>query len=65
MTVGETIKMLRREKGMSQTELAAKLFVSQDTISLWECGKSYPDVNALIRLTQIFKVSSDYILGLE
>ncbi len=65
MTIGETIKALRRESGMSQTELAAKLFVSQDTISLWERGKSLPDINALINLTKVFKVSSDYILGLE
>ena len=65
MKIGETIKELRKEKGMTQTELANALFVSQDTISLWECGKSLPDIKALIALTKIFGVSADYILGIE
>ena len=65
MSIGETIKELRKEKGMSQTQLANLLFVSQDTISLWECNKSLPDVKALIYLTRIFGVTADYILGIE
>lgn len=50
---------------MSQTELANKLFISQDTVSLWERGKSNPDIEMLIELTKNFNVSSDYLLGLE
>ncbi len=65
MNIGKTIKELRREKKMSQTELAKLLYTSQDTISLWECGKSLPDVQSIIKMTKIFNVSSDYILGLE
>lgn len=65
MTIGETIKELRKEKGYSQTKLAELLFTSQDTISLWERNKSLPDAKAIIALTQIFCVSSDYILGIE
>lgn len=65
MNIGQTIKELRKEKNLSQTELAALLFTSQDTVSLWECGKSLPDIMAIIRMTQIFGVTSDYILGLE
>lgn len=65
MNIGETIKELRKEKGMSQTQLATLLFVSQDTISLWELGKSLPDIKALVSMTKIFGVSADYILGLE
>lgn len=65
MNIGSIIKELRREKGMSQTELAELLFTSQDTISLWERGKSLPDIAAVLKLTKIFKVSSDYLLGLE
>lgn len=65
MNIGSIIKELRKEKGMSQTELAELLFTSQDTISLWERGKSFPDITAVIKLTKIFKVSSDYLLGLE
>ena len=65
MNIGIVIKELRKENGLSQTQLASMLFVSQDTISLWECGKSYPDIENIIKLTQIFNVTSDYLLGLE
>lgn len=65
MNIGQTIKELRKEKNLSQTELAKLLYTSQDTISLWESGKSLPDIMAIIRMTQIFGVTSDYILGLE
>lgn len=65
MKIGQTIKELRKEKNLSQTQLAQLLFTSQDTISLWERGKSLPDIVSIIRMTQIFGVTSDYILGLE
>lgn len=65
MNIGQTIKELRKEKNLSQTDLAKLLFTSQDTISLWERGKSLPDISSLIKLTEIFGVSSDYILGIE
>ena len=65
INIGKTIKELRLEKGFTQSQLAKMLFVSQDTISLWELDKSVPDVNAVITLCQIFGVSADYLLGLE
>ena len=65
MNIGQTIKELRKEKNLSQTQLAKLLFTSQDTISLWELGKSLPDIVSVIRKTQIFGVTSDYIFGLK
>ena len=65
MNVGQIIKELRKEKNLSQTDLAKLLYTSQDTISLWERGKSFPDIPSLIKMTEIFGVSSDYILGIE
>ena len=65
MNIGNVIKELRKENEMSQTQLANLLFVSQDTVSLWELGKSYPDIESVVKLTQIFNVTSDYLLGLE
>lgn len=65
MTIGETIKSLRLENGMTQTKLASLLFMSQDTISLWERGKSLPDVKSVIEMAKIFNVTTDYILGVE
>lgn len=65
MSIGENIRALRIEKNMTQTQLASMLFISQDTISLWERNKSLPDVKSLIKLSKIFNVTTDYILGLE
>lgn len=59
------LKLLRKEQSISQSELAKAIGTSQDTISLWERGKSYPDVIALIKLAKYFKVSTDYLLGLN
>ena len=65
MEIGKVIKELRLENKLSQTALAKKLNTTQDTISLWELGKSYPDIFAVVKLSQIFDVTTDYLLGLE
>lgn len=65
MEIGKIIRELRKEYGLSQNELAKKMFTSQDTISLWELDKSLPDVKSIIKLSLLFNVSTDYILGLE
>lgn len=65
MNVGNIIKDLRKEKNLTQSQLAEMLFTSQDTVSLWERGKSLPDVTTIVRLTKIFNVTSDYLLGIE
>ena len=63
MAVGEKILMYRKRLGMSQDELAQKLLVSRQTISLWEKGQTVPTIDNLIRLKEIFGVSVDEILG--
>ena len=65
MVFGSILKELRKEKNLTQTELARFLCTTQDSISLWELGKSYPDVITLIKIAKFFDVSTDYILGLE
>ncbi len=57
------IRELRKERKMTQTQLAELLATTQDTVSLWELGKSYPDIPSLVRLCDIFDVSADYLLG--
>lgn len=65
MEIGKTIKELRKDSNLSQTGLANIIGTTQDTISLWELGKSLPDINMLIKLAKYFNVSTDYLLGLE
>ena len=62
--VAERIREIRRENKLSQTEFGEKLNVSQDTVSLWEKGKSVPSAEYLVAIAQTFGVSTDYILGL-
>ena len=61
-TIGDRIYNLRKQHNMSQGELADELDVSRQTISKWENGSSIPETDKIIRLCEIFSVSSDYIL---
>ena len=60
---GENLKMLRKQKGFSQEELAVRLHVVRQTISKWEKGLSIPDAEMLIRLAEILEVSVSELLG--
>lgn len=64
-TLANRIKEIRKENHLSQTEFGKILSVSQDNVSLWETGKSYPSVQHIILLAQTFNVSTDYILGVS
>lgn len=59
------IKQLRKEKNMTQIRLSIELDVSQETVSAYESGKHFPSVQILLKLSEIFNVSCDYILGLS
>lgn len=63
--IGKRIKDIRLEHGLSQQKLGELLAVSQDTISLWERGKSIPTTEFLISIATQFDVSVDYILCLK
>ncbi len=65
MEIGKVIFELRKEAGLSQTELAKEISVSQRAISLWEEGVNEPKATYIYRLAVFFNVSSDYLLGLE
>lgn len=65
MNIGEKIRKLRKERHLSQTELAITLNATQDTISLWELGKSLPNILDLAKLAKLFDVSSDHLIGLS
>ena len=63
--LSERIKALRQKNKMSQVELADKLNVTKQCVSNWENDNILPSVEMLIRLSQFFSVSTDYLLGLE
>lgn len=62
--IAERIKEVRTDHKLSQSAFGEILEVSQDTVSLWENGKSLPAVEYLIAICKRFSVSADYILGL-
>ena len=62
MELGNRLKELRKQQNINQDELAEKLFVSRQTISNWENDKSYPDIQSVLLLSEIFNVSVDQLL---
>ena len=62
MNLGSQIKKYRSELSMSQDELAEKVFVSRQSVSNWENGKSYPDLLTLVKISNDFKYSLDSML---
>ena len=62
MSLGEKISILRRQKGMSQENLAEVLDVSRQAVSRWEVGECLPDINNIVQLSKAFDVTTDYLL---
>ena len=65
MNYGKTFKELRIEKGYNQNDLAILCKVKQSCVSKWERGETLPDAEMLITLSEIFSVSTDYLLGIK
>ena len=63
--IGNKIKELRLENGLSQCKFGEILHVSQDTISLWEKGKALPNTEYVILICKTFDTSADYLLGIK
>lgn len=59
----EKLQQLRRQKGITQEELAEKLFVSRTAISKWESGRGYPSIESLKAIAKYFSVSVDELLS--
>lgn len=62
MIFADKLIALRKQHGLSQEQLAEKLNVSRQSVSKWEGAQSIPDINKIIQLSQIFGVSTDYLL---
>ena len=62
MILADKIIELRKKSGMTQDELAEKLGVSRQSVSKWESAQSTPDLNRILKLSEIFSVSTDILL---
>lgn len=62
MDISKQIKKYRLDSKLSQEALAEKVFVTRQTISNWETGKNYPDINSLVLLSTLFGVSLDILV---
>lgn len=62
MELGKQIKKYRGELGLSQEILAEKIYVSRQTVSNWENDKNYPDINSLLRMSEVFHISIDILI---
>ena len=65
MNIGDTISKLRKEKGITQQDLASKLNVSPKTISSWENNRNIPSIDMLILLSNELNTNIDVLLDLN
>lgn len=65
MTFAENVKMLRKQAGMSQEQLAEKLGVSRQAVTKWETGAGIPDIENIMAISMLFDISIDDLLSNE
>jgi transcriptional regulator with XRE-family HTH domain len=62
MKLAEKIQAIRKQKNLSQEQLADLLNISRQSVSKWESGQSVPELDKIVQLSDIFSVSTDYLL---
>ena len=65
MEFNEKLQELRKQKGLTQEELAQRLFVSRTAVSKWESGRGYPSIDSLKSIAKLFSVTVDQLLSGE
>ena len=63
--VADKIKHLREQEGITQAGLAKQLGITRSSVNAWEMGVSVPSTQYIVELAHIFKVSTDYLLGVD
>lgn len=62
---GNILKHLRQEKGITQTDLGKLIGTTKAVVSKYENAMSYPPYDVLIKISEVFRVSTDYLLGIK
>ncbi|MBS4177002.1 helix-turn-helix domain-containing protein [Lederbergia citrea] len=62
MNIGEKLKLRRKKTGFTQEQVAEKMHITRQTLSNWEVGKYFPDIDSIITLSQIYNLSLDELL---
>lgn len=65
LLIADTIKQMRQMANLTQSDLAKKLNITRSSVNAWEMGISVPSTQYVVELANVFKVSTDYILGVE
>jgi len=63
--IADRIKSLREQQNKTQSELARQLGITRSSVNAWEMGISVPSTQYVVELAHIFKVSTDYLLGVD
>lgn len=63
--IADKIKLLRERSSLTQSDLAKKLGITRSSVNAWEMGISMPSTQYLVELALLFKVSTDYLLGMQ
>ena len=63
--ISERLKELRIDKNLTQADLAKELGITQTALGKWELGQRTPNADMIIAICRYFKVSADYLIGLE
>lgn len=63
--IDETIRKLRESRNWSQADLANQLNITRAAVNAWETGISNPSIPILVKLAEVFKVTTDYLLGID
>jgi len=62
--VGQNIKIMRDQNGMTQQDVADKLGISKSAVNAWEMGTNVPNLQNIVELAKLFSVSTDYLLDM-
>ncbi|NMA67348.1 MAG: helix-turn-helix transcriptional regulator, partial [Clostridiaceae bacterium] len=62
MTFSEKLQLLRKNRGLTQEEMAERLDVSRQAVAKWESGQVYPDISNLIQISNLLNVSIDFLV---